>query len=98
MLEKLTQSLLAEHLNSKFQMFIEPDTAAEIELVEVEQRRSTPRQEQFAAVFRAPASVPAQQGLYRMKHDVIGEFEVLLVPFKRDNDAVYFEAYFNRLI
>lgn len=98
MLEKLTQTLLAEHLNSKFQMFIEPETAVEIELMEVEQRRSTPRQEQFAVVFRAPASVPAQQGLYKMKHDVLGEFEILLVPFKRDENSVYFEAYFNRLL
>ncbi len=98
MLEKLTRTLLLEHLNSKFQMFVDAETAVEIELLEVEQRRSTPRQEQFAIVFRAPASVPAQQGLYRIKHDALGEFEILLVPFKRDNDSVYFEAYFNRLL
>ncbi|HJQ70561.1 MAG TPA: hypothetical protein VKA70_16405 [Blastocatellia bacterium] len=98
MLEKLTRPVMAEQLNSKFQMFFGEGESAEVELVEVEQRRSTPKQEQFAAVFRAPASVPAQQGLYRIKHEVLGEFEILLVPFKRDNDSVYFEAYFNRLI
>ena len=98
MLEKLTRTLLVEHLNSKFQIFIEPEIAAEIELVEVEQRRSTPRQEQFSAVFRAPASVPARQGLYRLKHDALGEFEIFLVPFKRDDESVHFEAFFNRLL
>ena len=84
MLEKLTQTLLAEHLNSKFQMFVEAETAVEIELVEVEQRRSTPRQDQFSVVFRAPASVPARQGLYRMMHERLGEFEIFLVPYKGD--------------
>ena len=98
MLEKLTRTLFMEHLNSKFQMFIGPETSAEVELVEVEERRSTPRQEQFAVIFRAPASVPAQQGMYKLKHDVLGEFEILLVPFKRDNESIYFEAFFNRLL
>jgi hypothetical protein len=98
MLEKITRPLLAEHLNSKFQMFIEPDAAAEIELVEIEQRRSTPRQEQFSVVFRAPASVPARQGLYRVKHDALGEFDIFLAPFKADNESVFFEAFFNRLL
>jgi hypothetical protein len=98
MLENLTRSSFSEQLNSKFQLFIEAETAVEIELVEVEQRRSTPRQEQFSVVFRMPASVPARQGVYRMKHDNLGEFEIFLVPYKREQDSIYFEAFFNRLL
>jgi hypothetical protein len=98
MLEELTRSSFSEELNSKFQLFVEAETAVEIELVEVEQRRSTPRQDQFSVVFRAPASVPARQGVYRMKHERLGEFEIFLVPYKGDQDAIYFEAFFNRLL
>jgi hypothetical protein len=98
MLEKLTRESFSEHLNSKFQLLGADDATVEIELVEVEQRRSTPRQEQFSVVFRVPASVPAHQGVYKVKHDVLGEFEIFLVPYKRDQDSVYFEAFFNRLL
>jgi hypothetical protein len=98
MLEKLTRQSFSERLNSKFQLFISADSAIEIELVEVEQRRSTPRQEQFSVVFRVPASVPAQQGVYRVKHDDLGEFELFLVPYRKEAEAIYFEAFFNRLL
>ena|SRR5688500_10190932 len=98
MLEKLTRTSFSEQLNSKFQLFIEAETAVEVELVEVEQRRSTPRQDQFSIVFRVPASVPARQGVYKVKHDSLGEFEILLVPYKREMDAIYFEAFFNLLL
>jgi len=98
MLERLTKTSFAEQLNSKFQLFVEADTAVEVELVEVEQRRSTPKQDQFSVVFRAPASVPPRQGVYKMKHDSMGEFEIFLVPYLREQDAIYFEAFFNRLL
>lgn len=98
MLEKLTRQSFSDRLNSKFQLFISADSAVDIELVEVEQRRSTPRQEQFSVVFLVPASVPAVQGVYRVKHDDLGEFELFLVPYKQEAEATYFEAFFNRLL
>ena len=98
MLEKLTRQSFSDLLNSKFQLYISADSTVDIELVEVEQRRSTPRQEQFAVAFRAPASVPALQGVYRIKHDKLGEVELFLVPYKQEGEATYFEAFFNRLL
>ena len=98
MLENLTLQTFSDLLNSKFQMFISDDSSVEIELVEVEQRRSTPRQEQFSVVFRVPASVPAEQGVYRIKHDELGEVELFLVPYKKEGEDIYFEAFFNRLL
>lgn len=98
MLEKLTRQSFSDLLNSKFQMFISADSAVEIELVEVVQRRSTPRQEQFAVAFRVPASVPALQGVYRIKHDDLGDVELFMVPYKQEAEATYFEAFFNRIL
>ncbi len=98
MLEKLNRQSFSDLLNSKFQLFISPDSTVEIELVEVEERRSTPRQEQFSVAFRVPASVPALQGVYRVKHDNLGEVELFLVPYKQEAEATYFEAFFNRLL
>jgi hypothetical protein len=98
MLEKLTRASFAEHLNSKFQLSVGPEAAVEVELIEVEQRRSTPRQDQFSVVFRAPLDVPARQGVYHLKHDPLGDLELFLVPFKQDESGIYFEAFFNRLL
>ena len=97
MLEKLTRQSFSDRLNSKFQLFISDDSTVDIELIEVEQRRSTTRQEQFSVVFLVPPSVPALQGVYRVKHDDLGEFELFLVPYKQEAEATYFEAFFNRL-
>ena len=98
MLDKLTKESFSDRLNSKFQLFISDDSTVDIELIEVAQRRSTPRQEQFAVAFQVPASVPAVQGVYRVKHDDLGEFELFLVPYKQEAESTYFEAFFNRLL
>ena len=96
MLENLKQEDFSSHLNSKFLVNREPEGTVEVELVEVKDLGSTPRQEQFSIVFRGPQDQLLQQGIYRFEHQEMGAFELFIVPFKRVQDGFLYEAVFNR--
>jgi uncharacterized protein DUF6916 len=98
MLEKLTWAVFTESLNTRFRMIQEGAAAIEVELIEVKPGRSTPRQEQFSLLFKAPQDVALQQGMFRLEHDKIGAFDLFLVPVLKDEQASYYEAVFNRLL
>jgi len=98
MLEKLSKEALAESVNTTFRVVTEGAPPMEVVLVEFKPGKSIPTQEQFALIFRAPLEAPAQQGMFRMEHDAIGEFDLFLVPVRKDQQGLYYEAVFNRLI
>ena len=98
MLETLTRETFAENLNTRFRLMLEGANAIEAELIEIKPGRSTPRQEQFSLLFRAQQDVPLQQGVFRLEHDKIGAFDLFLVPVRKDEQACYYEAVFNRLL
>jgi hypothetical protein len=99
MSQDLTRDAFAEQLNTKFKIYFTPEKAAEVELTEVSQLRTYPRQEIFALVFLFPPDLPVEQRIYRMEHDALGALEIFLVPIEKTADgAVRYEAVFNRLI
>ena len=49
-------------------------------------------------VFKAPNDAPVAQALYRLHHPVIGSADIFLVPFKKTDEGLFYEAVFNRLI
>ncbi len=55
-------------------------------------------QECFSLVFKAPNDAPVAQALYRLHHPVIGSADIFLVPFKKTDEGLFYEAVFNRLI
>jgi hypothetical protein len=59
---------------------------------------SNAMQECFSLVFQAPTTAPPMQGMYRLLHPVIGPADIFLVPFKKTEDGLYYEAIFNRLL
>ena len=59
---------------------------------------SNSMQECFSLVFQAPTTAPPIQGMYRLLHPVIGPADIFLVPFKKTEDGLYYEAIFNRLL
>lgn len=95
--DKLTWAVFAENLNTRFRVNHQDAAVLEVELIEVKPGRSTPRQEQFSLLFQAPQDVPLQQGMFRLEHDKIGAFDLFLVPVRKDEQAFYYEAVFNRL-
>jgi len=94
----LTHGAFLELLDSKFRLDLQGTNAIELELTEVSELRSERRQEIFSIVFRGPLTVVLPQRLYRLEHDEMGPLDLLLVPIKQDNEGVYYEAVFNRLL
>lgn len=97
MLENLTRDAFAEQLNTKFNMYFTPEKAFEVELVEVSELKKLVRQEVFSLLFRVPLGLPVVQQMYRMEHAALGALELFLTPVEGTEDAILYEAVFNRL-
>ena len=69
----------------------------EICLVNVDAIVSTDFHENFTLLFKAPVDAPQQQGVYRLEHNAIGAMDLFLVPVKKDDSGLYYEAVFNQL-
>ena len=54
----------------------------------------TERTEQFSLVLRA-SSLVAEQGIYHVVHDGLGEFDAFFVPIAQRDGCVELEAVFN---
>jgi hypothetical protein len=95
-LENAAPSTFSECLNTKFRLHQESSTT-ELELIEVTDG-STPKQVRFAVLFRGPQEPFLVQKIYNVEHDQLGAFDLFIVPIKRDEDGLYYEAVFNRLV
>ncbi len=51
----------------------------------------------FSLVFQGPLHQPFEQGSYTMEHTRIGPFPLFIVPMQATQDAMYYEAMFNRI-
>lgn len=98
MLDTLPKAAFAENVNTLFRLVLPDSTVVEMELIEVKDAKSTPKQEQFSLFFRAPHEALLPQGLYRLEHDRLGPGELFLCPVARDGKGVSYQAVFNRLI
>lgn len=98
MSEILTKEAFAENVNTKFRIPFEASSAAELELLEVVEARSTSRQQQFSVFFRGPLEYILPQGTYHMEHEKMGEIDLFIVPVGRDQDGFRYEAVFNYVI
>jgi hypothetical protein len=96
MLDTLHYEDFARHVNTRFQMQLSEDTTLEIELISVEDKSPSPRQEQFLLTFRAPLQAPPEQWLYQLRHERLGSGRLFLVPIARDEKGLTYEAVFNR--
>ncbi|HYY58877.1 MAG TPA: hypothetical protein VE842_16215 [Pyrinomonadaceae bacterium] len=100
MLETFKLETFAQHLNSKF--LIKPEqadaAAVEVELIEAQAARSIPGQEQFSITFRGPLDAPLRQAMHRFEHAELGAFDLFIVPIKREQDGMYYEAVFARMV
>lgn len=94
----LTREMFKENLNTRFWLLEEGIEPYAMDLVELVDGHSTARQEQFSLRFRGDRAKIFPQRIYAMKHDVIGEFELFLVPIGRDESGTFYEAVFNRFI
>jgi hypothetical protein len=95
MLDSLHYEDYVPHRHSKFQLGAQ-GKSWEVELVEVEEKSPSPRQEQFVLIFRAPLEAPPFQSIFTLEHATLGQGALFLVPIRRSEDGLYYEATFNR--
>jgi hypothetical protein len=98
MAERLEKEVFAQNLNSKFELRVNPERVFELELINIREIPSTPRQEQFALLFQGPADVYLPQRIYPLEHDQMGNVSLFLVPVGREEKGYLYEAVFNRFI
>jgi hypothetical protein len=96
MLEHVTKELFSQHVNTKFLIHHESSTV-EVELIQFTDA-STPGQDRFSLVFRGPETPFLVQRIYCFEHDQMGALDLFIVPIARDEDGLYYEAVFNRLV
>ena len=94
--DSLTYDAFAQSLNTNFQVQLDTVSRVDLQLVEVSELKRSSRQEEFAVVFRGPDDTFLGQGMRQFAHDRMGEFDLFIVPIRRDNRGYYYEAVFNR--
>src|SRR3982751_1274627 len=85
-------------LNSTFTVPGPEGTTVELNLEEVSELKSFPRQETFSVVFRGPREVFLMQATHKFHHDSIGDFDIFIVPIGPDANGFRYESVFNRLV
>jgi hypothetical protein len=96
--ETLSKEAFAENLNTKFRIPLNSSSPAEIELIEVMEARSTPRQQQFSLFFRGPLEYFLPQGTYHMEHEKLGPLDLFIVPVGKEQEGFRYEAVFNYVL
>jgi hypothetical protein len=95
-LDALHYEDFAPHVNSKFAAHLRDASTMELELINVEEKSPSPRQEQFILTFRAPSNAPPEQQVFTLEHAELGSGMMFLVPVGRDAGGLIYEAVFNR--
>ena len=93
----LTHEEFSKHLNTKFHVQNEENIPVELDLIHISELKLYPRQEEFSLEFRSPLNMFLDQGVHNLSHDQIGDFELFIVPIRRDEHGFYYEAIFNRI-
>src|SRR5688572_28397117 len=93
----LSHENLSSQLNTTFN--VRGDNGdVPLELTEISARKLGTRNEEFSITFRGPSDQSLGQGMRRMEHKQLGEFDLFIVPIRQDGDGLYYEAVFNRLL
>jgi|SRR2546427_8216582 len=93
----LTHETFSKLLNTKFAI-VDAGAGVQLELIEVSELLTSPRQERFSIVFRGPNEAPLGQGMRRFEHPQMGQFVLFLVPIGQGSAGYSYEVVFNRLI
>jgi hypothetical protein len=96
--DHLSRDTYVPLLNTKFRIDVTPNMSVDAELIKISDLLTRPRQEQFSILFLSGADTPAEQGLFAVHHETLGDFELFLVPVGSDEKGITFQAVFNKLV
>lgn len=96
MIETFTEGTFLDHLNTRFRVIVEAADPLEVELVKVTSLSSTGNV-QFSIQFQGPGNLFLTQRTYTLEHEILGAFDLFLVPVGKNSKGFEYEAVFNRL-
>lgn len=83
---------------TKFEVILAPGNV-QLVLSKVIDHGSTPAHEQFSLLLKGPGNTFLPQQIYSLRHEILGELELFLVPVGQEADGSYqYEIVFNRFI
>ena len=85
-------------LDSSFDVWADGGEPVEFRLVECKSVLSNETQECYSLIFRGPSDHPPVQDTYFLENDQLGKIQLLLVPIRRDEAGIYFEAVMNHFV
>lgn len=88
----------AAAVTSSFDVLAGDEVSAEFTLLECKTLVSSDSQECYSLLFRGPTDQPAVQAIYQLENKTLGKLQLFLVPIKRDDQGLYFEAVMNHLL
>ena len=93
-----TRGEFSQQINSVFRTRLGDGSDIDLRLVQFDEHAVNATQENYSLLFQAPADMPPVQSIYRLDHEALGEMDLFLVPVKKDDSGLYYEAVFNQLI
>ena len=94
----LTEAEFSKHVGTEFYVKL-PQGEAKLTLADVKgylpESAEEKKMERFSAFFDGPADAPLNQEIFQMRHDTMGEFDIFLVPIRREAGEFRYEAVFN---
>ena len=95
----LTAKEFLKYVNTNFSAKLDAEAQTDLELTEVKtyssQQEEQSGMERFSVFFTGPLEPHLPQGLYKLEHDQMGEFDIFLVPVERNEHGFRYEAVFN---
>ena len=108
MSELPTRDEFAAQEGTKFQLYLnpeenivvesKPETTIGLELIEITEVKKTPAVESFSLAFLAAGDVSLAPLTYKLKHEELGEMELFLSPYAKDEAGLKLEAVFSHLV
>lgn len=88
----------AGYTDTDFRVMEGTSVLCTLRLAEVSNYTRTLKQETFSLLFLGPLDVFLEQGTRRLRHETLGEFELILVPLGKNDAGFQYEAVFNLLL
>lgn len=95
MLEQIRPQQMTEHIGSEFDVSVDSSHTIRLTLTDVVENVKTEHNETFSLFFHGPSDTFLPQRTRTLKHPVLGDFEIFLVPVAQDKDGFQYEAVFN---
>ena len=93
-----SKGAFSEQVDSIFHARIGEGADFDLRLVQFDDIVSNAVQENFTLMFQAPLDAPAVQNTFRLDHESLGTINLFLVPVKKNENGLYYEAVLNRFI